>query len=225
MKGYWVCIYEKIDNNEKLKEYASKAKPAVESFSGKFFRIPIQIPEEGFDYASWLPELATSITRFKLNDSRVYEMNPENEVSINQSTPMEDWATWLKDDSRNRKAGPGVDIKINEIVDALASSKNLKDLGQALRLRPNSPEILGSYAYHLLANAEITEERKAMAVFHISQARQLGKETPFILYRSAQIEKLINNRADALNYIDRAIELAPLNADYSEFKKALLQNN
>lgn len=36
MKGYWVCIYEKIDNNEKLKEYASKAKPVVESFSGKF---------------------------------------------------------------------------------------------------------------------------------------------------------------------------------------------
>ena len=36
MKGYWVCIYEKIDNNEKLKEYASKAKPAVENFSGKF---------------------------------------------------------------------------------------------------------------------------------------------------------------------------------------------
>ena len=36
MKGYWVCIYEKIDNNAKLKEYASKAKPVVESFSGKF---------------------------------------------------------------------------------------------------------------------------------------------------------------------------------------------
>ena len=36
MKGYWVCIYEKIDNPEKLKEYASKAKPAVEKFSGKF---------------------------------------------------------------------------------------------------------------------------------------------------------------------------------------------
>ena len=36
MKSYWVCIYEKIDNPEKLKEYASKAKPAVEKFSGKF---------------------------------------------------------------------------------------------------------------------------------------------------------------------------------------------
>ncbi len=36
MKGYWVCIYEKIDDTEKLKEYAIKAKPAIEKFSGKF---------------------------------------------------------------------------------------------------------------------------------------------------------------------------------------------
>ena len=36
MKGYWVCVYEKINNLEKLKEYAIKAKPAVEKFSGKF---------------------------------------------------------------------------------------------------------------------------------------------------------------------------------------------
>ena len=36
MKAYWVCVYEKIDNPEKLKEYAVKAKPAVEKFSGKF---------------------------------------------------------------------------------------------------------------------------------------------------------------------------------------------
>ena len=36
MKGYWVCIYEKINNVEKLKDYAIKAKPAVEKFSGKF---------------------------------------------------------------------------------------------------------------------------------------------------------------------------------------------
>ena len=35
-KGYWVCIYEKIHSEEKLKEYANKAKPAVERFSGKF---------------------------------------------------------------------------------------------------------------------------------------------------------------------------------------------
>ena len=36
MKAYWVCVYEKIDNAEKLKEYAIKARPAVEKFSGKF---------------------------------------------------------------------------------------------------------------------------------------------------------------------------------------------
>ena len=36
MKAYWVCIYDKIDNLEKLREYASKAKLSVEKFSGKF---------------------------------------------------------------------------------------------------------------------------------------------------------------------------------------------
>ena len=36
MKAYWVCIYEEINNSEKLKEYAVKAKLAVEKFSGKF---------------------------------------------------------------------------------------------------------------------------------------------------------------------------------------------
>ena len=36
MKGYWVCLYEKIHNEEKLKEYALKARPAAEKFSGKF---------------------------------------------------------------------------------------------------------------------------------------------------------------------------------------------
>ena len=36
MNGYWVCIYEKIASEEKLKEYAVKAKLAVEKYSGKF---------------------------------------------------------------------------------------------------------------------------------------------------------------------------------------------
>lgn len=36
MKAYWVCIYERINNTEKLKEYAAKAKPTIEKFSGKF---------------------------------------------------------------------------------------------------------------------------------------------------------------------------------------------
>ena len=36
MKGYWVCIYEKINSEDKLKEYALKARAAVEKYSGKF---------------------------------------------------------------------------------------------------------------------------------------------------------------------------------------------
>ena len=36
MKGYVVCVYKNINNEEKLKEYAVKARVAVESFNGKF---------------------------------------------------------------------------------------------------------------------------------------------------------------------------------------------
>ncbi len=35
MKGYVVCVYKNISNEEKLKEYAMKAKVAVEKFKGK----------------------------------------------------------------------------------------------------------------------------------------------------------------------------------------------
>ena len=36
MKGYVVCVYKSISNEEKLKEYAIKAKAAVEKYKGNF---------------------------------------------------------------------------------------------------------------------------------------------------------------------------------------------
>ena len=36
MKGYVVCVYKSIANEEKLKEYAVKARSAVEKYKGKF---------------------------------------------------------------------------------------------------------------------------------------------------------------------------------------------
>ena len=36
MKGYVVCVYKNISNEEKLKEYAVKARVAVENFNGRF---------------------------------------------------------------------------------------------------------------------------------------------------------------------------------------------
>ena len=36
MKGYVVCVYKNINNEEKLKEYAIKARAAVEKYKGKF---------------------------------------------------------------------------------------------------------------------------------------------------------------------------------------------
>ena len=51
-KGYWVCIYEKIYSEEKLKEYAIKSKLAVEKFSGKFLvRGGQHETKEGIDFS------------------------------------------------------------------------------------------------------------------------------------------------------------------------------
>ena len=36
MKGYVVCVYKSIKSEEKLKEYAVKARTAVEKYKGKF---------------------------------------------------------------------------------------------------------------------------------------------------------------------------------------------
>ena len=36
MKGYVVCVYKSINNENALKEYATKARIAVEKYNGKF---------------------------------------------------------------------------------------------------------------------------------------------------------------------------------------------
>ena len=36
MKGYVVCVYKSISDKNALKEYATKAKSAVEKYKGKF---------------------------------------------------------------------------------------------------------------------------------------------------------------------------------------------
>ena len=36
MKGYVVCVYKSISSEKKLKEYALKARVAVEKYKGKF---------------------------------------------------------------------------------------------------------------------------------------------------------------------------------------------
>ena len=50
MKGYVISVYKKIDDEKALKDYAVKAKNAVEKFSGKFLvRGGKKITTEGDD--------------------------------------------------------------------------------------------------------------------------------------------------------------------------------
>ena len=62
-------------------------------------------------------------------------------------------------------------------------------------------------------------------MYYIQKARDLGGPIASVYYRSAQIEKMLNNQTDALKYIDRAIDLDSENEEYSEYKKTLLQDN
>ena len=50
-KGYIVCVYESINNDEALKNYATKARLAVEKYNGKFLvRGGKKINTEGRDF-------------------------------------------------------------------------------------------------------------------------------------------------------------------------------
>ena len=75
MKVYWVCVYEKINNVEKLKEYAIKAKPAVEKFSGKFLiRGGKNRTNEGIDSPrTVVVEFPDYNTALKCYDSKEYQ--------------------------------------------------------------------------------------------------------------------------------------------------------
>ena len=63
MKGYIVCVYENIKDNDALKNYAIKAKIAVEKYEGKFLvRGGQKITTEGNDF------VRTAIIEFKSFD-------------------------------------------------------------------------------------------------------------------------------------------------------------
>ena len=75
MKAYWVCIYEKINNAEKLRDYATKAKPAIEKFSGKFLaRGGKNRTNEGVDSPRTIVvEFPDYNTALKCYDSKEYQ--------------------------------------------------------------------------------------------------------------------------------------------------------
>ena len=51
MKGYIVCVYENINDDNALKEYATKATQAVQKYNGKFLiRGGKNITTEGNDF-------------------------------------------------------------------------------------------------------------------------------------------------------------------------------
>tara|TARA_B100000401_G_C52526018_1_gene586746 strand:+ start:38 stop:325 length:288 start_codon:yes stop_codon:yes gene_type:complete len=64
MKGYIVCVYERIEDDNLLKNYASEAKKAVEKYGGKFLvRGGEKITTEGKEF------LRTAVIEFSSFDT------------------------------------------------------------------------------------------------------------------------------------------------------------
>ena len=85
MKGYVVCVYKNITNEEKLKEYAIKARAAVEKYKGKFLnksfnpKLIMQMnDEEAIEYLSNLRQIgrwsAEMILLFTFNRSNIWPL-------------------------------------------------------------------------------------------------------------------------------------------------------
>ena len=157
-----------------------------------------------------------------MEDAR--KLREESKRSVSNES-MANWIEWLTDDSPEAKAASVGDATRESIADDLAKSEFLPDLAKAIQLRPSDPELLSRIAQLMLATFGLDEKFKRPATYFIAKARELEGDNAYVFYRSAQIEKLLNNQVDALKYIDRAIELDSGNAEYSEFKKTLLQNN
>jgi hypothetical protein len=201
------------------------SKITCRNFSGKLNRIPIHIPNENTNYDNWLPSLANSLIGFSINEfdaKKIY--NKDFEIS-NVPNDMKSWVDWVSDKSSERYAGPSVDIKLSDLIDELSQSTSLHQLRQALRLRPNHPITLSRFAYQLVANAGPSDKPEIQARYIAARAIELEEDNSSLYFKSAQIEKMLNNRSDALKFINRAIELDSTSTEYSDFKKSLLQNN
>ena len=78
MKGYIVCVYKSINDQNALKDYAIKARAAVEKYNGKFLvRGGKKVTTEGEDWKRTVviefPSFEDAKTFFRMNYYRYFK--------------------------------------------------------------------------------------------------------------------------------------------------------
>ena len=205
----------------------------VPSLDNRLYRIPVYLPLININYSSWLPNLANAIIGFKENNIGEYTYSGwseskntilDSKIDIRNNF-VKEWVNWVTSEEAVTKISPRSEVTIHQFIESLYNSNNPSDLIKALRLSPSNPDILSKFAYVLFEKFGVGDEYIKPVQFAISRARILGENNSLVFYRSAQIEKILNNKDNALKYINRAIELDSKNTVYSDLKKTLLQNN
>tara|TARA_B100000700_G_C14294679_1_gene512003 strand:- start:65 stop:352 length:288 start_codon:yes stop_codon:yes gene_type:complete len=86
MKGYIVCVYEKIEDDNLLKNYATEAKKAVRKYGGKFLvRGGKKITTEGKEF---LRTAVIEFSSFEMAKKFFYSNEYQGAHSILKSTAI-----------------------------------------------------------------------------------------------------------------------------------------
>jgi len=75
-KGYWVVVYRSVSDESALKAYGALARPAVESFGGRFLTSStsqIQTREAGLQLRAILVEFDSYQTALAAHESNAYQ--------------------------------------------------------------------------------------------------------------------------------------------------------
>jgi uncharacterized protein (DUF1330 family) len=75
-KGYWVVVYRSVSDESALKAYGALARPAVESFGGRFLTSStsqIQTREAGLQLRTILVEFDSYQTALAAHESNAYQ--------------------------------------------------------------------------------------------------------------------------------------------------------
>ena len=203
---------------------------SARGLNNRIYRLPVQIPLNDLSFETWLPNLSESLIGFKLNDSNMYDLVNKSNSSqfsmskIQLSESMKNWVRWVERKNNLKLASPNGVSSIGDIIDVLAKSQNYRDLHKALLLNPSDPDILSNFAYYFLKSSNLDEFDKRYSIFCINKAREISNNSANVLFRSSQIEKLLDNQDDAIDFIDRALNVSPENLIYKNFKNYLIDS-
>jgi len=180
----------------------------------------------------WLPQLAEGIAGRRLNEEGSFGAVPTEEWLALRKTLLESsatdrytrWAKWLLGEKTTRTISPFSDITVPEYVQHRIEENTLPSLREAVALSPTNTQALATLARLTLAEDPEENPRGAWeADFYSRRAVEVAPESAGAWQVRADVLRKARKLPQALEAINRAMELAPKNPDAAKVKSELLK--